>query len=482
MSIRRHTIYNLSGQLIPFAVTLATLPPFLGLIGENRYGVMAIAWLLLGYFGVFDFGMSRATAQRVAQLHRASTDERSCIVWTSLIAVVTLGLVGGLLLWGIGQLIFSQLSLESEALRAELQSALPWLSLALPITFSVSVLSGALQGREQFFSLNVVQLIISSLIQLLPLAVAVAGYVALEWLIPATLAPRMLGLILFLGLCRRHVPLIAPIRFDFARLRSLLGYGGWITLSAIIGPLLAVADRLIIGKVIGTSAVTFYVIPHGLVSRGVVLAGSLSSAIFPRFSMLTVSERDDLMRSALRALAFVVTPIVFMAMWFVDPFFKVWLGSDVAHRSVPVAEILLLGLWLNSLAYVPHTRLQGEGNPKIVGLIHLAELVPYILLLWTLLSVWGIVGAATAWTIRVAVDAVLLLVLSRTAVKTYVQLLMPFAILVTSMIVVLLLPSSSTLRWVVCTALFIMTTIWAAREVPDAFWANRPVQSSCSKP
>lgn len=38
LSIRRHTAYNLLGAVIP-----------LGLIGEARYGVLAIAWLLLGY-------------------------------------------------------------------------------------------------------------------------------------------------------------------------------------------------------------------------------------------------------------------------------------------------------------------------------------------------------------------------------------------------------------------------------------------------
>ncbi|WP_295582052.1 flippase [uncultured Lamprocystis sp.] len=361
MSIRRDTCYNLSGQLIPLAITLITLPTFLALIGESRYGMLAIVWVLLGYMGLFDLGMSRATAQRVAQLDLASPAERSTVVWTALIAITAMGLVCGLSMWTVGHLVLSKPT-PVDALQVELYAALPWIALALPITMSASALVGALQGREQFLSLNVVQVVVASLALVLPLAVAVAGYTGLGWLIPATLAPRVLGILLLFGLCRRHVPLTRQPAFDAGLLRSLLGYGGWITVTAVVGPLLAVADRLIIGKVLGASAVTFYTIPHGLVSRGVMLAGSLSAAIFPRFAACTRSDRDDLMSRALAALAVVMTPVVFMAIWFVDPFFGFWLGPDIASRSAPVAQVLLLGLWFNSLAYVPYARLQGGGE------------------------------------------------------------------------------------------------------------------------
>jgi hypothetical protein len=73
-----------------------------------------------------------------------------------------------------------------------------------------------------------------------------------------------------------------------------------------------------------------------------------------------------------------------------------------------VLQWLAAGVFLNSLAQVPLALVQGVGRPDLTAKLHLLELPLYVLGLWWLISTFGIVGAAIAWTLRVGLDAAVL--------------------------------------------------------------------------
>ena len=82
--------------------------------------------------------------------------------------------------------------------------------------------------------------------------------------------------------------------------------------------------------------------------------------------------------------------------------------SDFSRHSAVVLQWLAIGVYLNSYAQVPFAFIQGIGRADITAKFHLLELPVYAVLLFVLLHTHGIVGAAVAWNIRVAFDALLL--------------------------------------------------------------------------
>lgn len=409
MSLRKHTTYNLLGAVLPIGLSLVTIPIYIRLVGDARYGVLAVVWSFLGYFSLFDLGLGQATAQRVAAVGKSSPELIAPTFWTALAMNGALGALGGLLIWPISVYFFGHVISINDELRPELASALPWLMLAVPLTTMNGVLSGALQGRSQFLELNVISATSTVLLQIIPLCVAFAHGPDLAWLLPSVVLTRVLSAAALAWRCKLHVFQNRGPTFARAHAKSLVMFGGWVSVSSIVGPLMVVLDRFVIGAILGVKSVTYYTVPFQLAERSTILPNAATSALFPRLAMATGKEGRDLTTRAVHALAAIMTPVIVVALLLVEPFFRLWLGAEFTVKTIPTAHILLLSYWIVGFAFVPYAQLQASGRPDVTAKFHLLELIPYLLLLFLGLHFFGLPGAAAAFGVRNVVDCFLLM-------------------------------------------------------------------------
>ena len=408
MSNARHTAYNLVGTAVPIALALITVPLYLRLIGPERYGILAIAWLILGYFGLFDLGLGRATTQRIAALRDRGGDERAVAFGTALATNIGIGAVGALILAPIAWYMFARGMTMDAALRAETMPAIPLLALAVPVATTIGVLSGALMGRERFLESNRIGVVSTSLFQLIPLAVAWLVGPDLTWLLAASLAARAIGLVMLWRACAGEFGAGAFRRFDRTQLRALLAYGGWVTLTSMFGPLLVVVDRFVIGALINPVAVTIYTVPMQITTRLGAVAVAVGNALFPRLAVAEGEEAARLTRQAVAVLLACLTAPVAAAYVWMEPALVLWVGRTTGEQAAPVGRVLLVAAWLNTFAQVPYVRLQAVGRPQVVSIVLLAELPFYLPALYLGIRAYGLMGAAVVYLIRVVIDYLLL--------------------------------------------------------------------------
>src|ERR1700730_5903196 len=94
--IAKNTVFNLVVQVLPMVVGVVTIPYIVRGLGTAQYGILSIATMLLGYFNIFDLGLSRASVKVVAEnLDPENIHKVPALIWTSLSLLVGLGPVGG---------------------------------------------------------------------------------------------------------------------------------------------------------------------------------------------------------------------------------------------------------------------------------------------------------------------------------------------------------------------------------------------------
>lgn len=411
-SFIRNIGWNLIGQIAPLIAALVSIPLLVKAIGTDRFGILTIGWMLIGYFSLFDFGLGRALTQ-IVSAKLANKEERQVpvLIWTGLALMFGLGLAAGVLLWTLGGwIIYSVLNIPP-ALQQEAQQSLTMLAPAIPFVVLATGLRGVLEARQAFKLVNLVRTPVGVLTFAAPLLVLPFS-ISLVPIFCILLLLRLLTTLFFVLACQRAMPDFWRMGFSAKVVPELVRFGGWMTVSNIIGPVMVNMDRLVIGAVLSISAVTYYTTPFEMVLRLLVVPGAIAGVCFPMFAEHAAhpdqaKSRAIFWRSTRYVLLFMLLMLLIILPG-AELILKLWLNQDFARQSASVLKILAVGVLFNGVAHIPFAFIQGIGESKITAKFHLLELIIYLPLLYFFIHFNGINGVAIAWAIRAGIDAAML--------------------------------------------------------------------------
>jgi O-antigen/teichoic acid export membrane protein len=412
--LARNTIINLASEAAPFLVALFAIPALVHGLGVERYGVLTLSMMVVGYFGLFDFGLGRAATKFIAEA-AASGDHSDIpgLFWTSLYLMLVFGTAGAILLAALAPWLVLNVLRIPPAFQPESVHAFYLLAFAMPIVISGGSLDGTLSAYQRFDLINVVRVPSGIFAYVGPLMVLPFSH-SIAWMVAAMVVGRLASWSVNFALCLRIAPALRHVlRPNRDTVRLMLSFGGWVAVSGLIGPIMSYFDRFLIGAMLSVAAVSYYTVPFQITGKLGILPGAMGGVVFAAFSS---SFTHDPARIALifeRATRYTLLALfapVLLLVALASEILSLWLGAGFAAHSAGVLRLLAVATFVNCLAWTPYVLIQTAHRPDLTAKLHVAEVPFYVAFLWWVLPRYGVEGAAVAWLARASLDVILLFV------------------------------------------------------------------------
>ncbi len=413
----RNVFFNLLGYGIPLIVAVFTIPIIIRALGTDRFGILTLAWVLIGYLGLFDMGLGRALTKLVAEkLGSNSNGDIPSLIWTALFVMLGIGIIVALFASMVLPFLARDLLKVPAYLKSETFTAFLILILFTPVIIISVGFRGVLDAYQRFDLTNAVRIPLGLFTFIAPLLV-IPFSVSLVPLFVVLMAGRLVAMLVQMFFCFRIIPeLRKKITIHRPMVGALLKFGGWMTITNIIAPLMMYADRLFIGTMISVTAVAYYATPGEVVTKLLLISGSLMGVLFPAFSSTFENDRKKTVSLFFKGIKFIyliMFPIVLVILTLAGEGLAFWLGAEFAHQSTLILQLMGIAILFISLGQVPYSLIQGVGRPDITAKLHMIEFPFYLVILWLSIQRFGTRGAAFAWMIRAMIDSTLLTILAR---------------------------------------------------------------------
>ena len=247
-----------------------------------------------------------------------------------------LGVAGGLLVALAVPFAGGWLDRLEPALRGETQRSMWLIAVSIPLVVVGAALRSVLEGMQAFRTLNLIRGPAGALLYAVP-AIGALWTPRLDVSVLLLLITRLAITLVQLPACLARVRL-APRLVDFAWSGALLRFGGWLTVSNIVGPVIVYVDRFVLGALLSVAAMGYYSAPFEIVTRLLWIPAALAGAMFPalaRLSAVDAAAARVLRGQATRLVLAVCVPLCVISALLARPALGAWLGRRSPNTARP---------------------------------------------------------------------------------------------------------------------------------------------------
>lgn len=361
-------------------VTLVMTPILVRTLGQEEYGIWALASALILYFKLLEFGIGKAIPRYVAEHAVAGDDAGLSRVLTTATTVLGVIAIGGFAVALLVAVAFPDLFGVSGALRTTARITVALVTFDLCLSIAVDAFGWALIGLQRFDLINAT-LIAVLLGQSVAAGIVLAAGGGLVALAVSSVLISVAGQTVRYRMARRLLPgvALAPRRlFDRTLVRPFLSRSAWLGVIDLATVVVFRIDVVIVGLIFDVRAAAIYAVAQKLSFALEQLIQPTTKAFFPHASEL--AARGDLaglrrsLLAATRISLLVATPLAIALAVLAGRILDVWVGSGFDDAAAVVVFLscaaIIVALTRGGLLI-----LQGGGEPRVPALIYGSEAV-----------------------------------------------------------------------------------------------------------
>jgi O-antigen/teichoic acid export membrane protein len=396
-----NSIYGVAEYIAQPGAMIVAAPLLIHRLGAEQYGIWMLVSALVGGIGTLSTGFGDATVKYVSSCRgRNDTAGIEHAIRTTLTINVSLGLCFAILIYAAAPTAVHRIFTIAASFQHPAEIAIRIGAIVLAVRSVEGVFVSTLRAFERYgppVKLNVRGRVITVL-----LAVILAAYgYGVVAIMAGTLGIAVVECACQVLAARRITGNISMWpRVPSAADRELLSYGCFTWLQALAAVAFTYADRLLIGAMIGTTAVAYYTICvqatqsiHGLTAAGL-------NFLFPHISRKHEARKYPDTREAFRA-AFVANVVVVATL--AGPFvvfprqlLGFWLGASFANQTHTLLLLLAIAFGLLALNVTPHYTLLALGDARFVSIVNIAAGFLSLVAAAVMIPALGLTGAALA--------------------------------------------------------------------------------------
>jgi O-antigen/teichoic acid export membrane protein len=402
-----NTVATIVSVLIPGLLGLWSLKPLLEMLGGETFTILSFFWVYTSHLGFFDLGISRNLG---IELPKLPNGEKSKLVNQSIRKAFEYSLIGvvvvALLLFVIP--IFNpQFSVVSQF------RVFVVLIVWVPLAVIQMIVRGVFEASESFISAAVFRAYNQSVLFLVPWVMACWGHHDIFQIVLVITVARVLSLLpSFYWLMRQYsLELIKKIEDQAVVIHR---NNQWITLSNVSGIVNGSLDRFVLLSLLGAQAIGAYVFAQDFGIRILVLSSSFALVLLPFFSRNQTKLQNHIWVKRGSGLILLSHIGLGLILFFGQTYLKHgFTNMPLAQDVIDFFWIFLLGITANGIGHILLSALHSHRELKRPALWHVISALLYIPLLYWVLQVFGLTGAAVLWSVRSVIDTIVVYFLWR---------------------------------------------------------------------